>query len=477
MFDLKRDACGNIVRHKARLVAKGFSQVHGVDYQEVFSPVTKFETIRLLMGITASRDLEIHHIDIKTAFLCSDLDAEIYLTPPWLPPKLRALFNSESWNKKVWKLLKALYGLKQGSRAWNKTLRKLLQALGFKESRVDPSFYVRAGGSDTTYVLVYVDDLLVAAERISTLEKFKSELGEEFEIRDLGEVTLFLGIQIKRDRKSRTITLFQKNYTRVVLERFRMEPSKPNHVPLQKSLVTEIEHLTNYTDGPYTSCHEAPYRELMGSVMFLATTTRPDIMFAVSFLAKYMSSYSEVHWRAVKSLLRYLKGTQDMGLRFNADNTILGYTDSDWAGDTLTRKSRSGYVFQIGNVSLSWKSKQQSVVAASSVEAEYIAQAQAVREALWIRGMCQEFGLMDDKVPVTLYADNTGAIALANDIIVSNRSKHIDVVYHLTRDYVEKGMIALRYIPSELIVADGLTKALGSVKHNAFVEMLGMKTY
>ena len=251
-----------------------------------------------------------------------------------------------------------------------------------------------------------------------------------------------------------------------------MEGCKPNNVPLNRSLIPLMENANAQNEN---KPNKIPFRELMGCVMFLATSTRPDIMYAVSYLAKFMSTYGDVHCTAAKSLLRYLKGTQNMGLRFNADETVLGYTDSDWAGDTMTRNSRSGYVFQIGDTSISWKSKQQSVVAASSVEAEYIAKSHAVKESLWIRTICQEFDLLIDRKPFKVFADNTGAIALANDSIISNRSKHIDVSYHLIRDYVEMGKVILEYISTDLMVADGLTKALAAVKHKKFVEMLGLK--
>lgn len=279
----------------------------------------------------------------------------------------------------MWKLLKALYGLKQGSPAWNRTLRRLLKAIGFVLSKADPSLYVRLNGTETTFILVYVDDLLIAAQKLETIQGIKSELSTEFQIRDPGNVTMFLGIHIHRDRSTHRVFLSQENYTKTVLERFGMADCKVGNVPLRvetRQIVMDAE--SNNCDSHVSI--DVPYRKLVGSVMFLATTRRPDISFAISYLARYIHRYTHLHWTAAKSILRYLAGTKSIGIHLKGGEKIEGYTGSDWAGDIPTRKSTGGYVFKVGDGRFSWKVKLQSVVAASSVEAEYIAQAQAIRE-------------------------------------------------------------------------------------------------
>lgn len=252
-----------------------------------------------------------------------------------------------------------------------------------------------------------------------------------------------------------------------------MSGCKTNTVPLRpetRQLIADADNKVGSQDKS-----DVPFRELIGSVMFLSTTTRPDISFAVSYLARYMHGFSNVHCVAGKSLLRYLSGTPNIGLNFEGGEDIVGYTDADWARDLTTRKSTSGYVFKIGEGVFSWKSKLQSVVAAPSVEAENIAQAHAVREVLWIRAITIEFGLRGENKPIKIHGDSTGAIALAKDNAISPRLKHIDIVYHLTRDYFEMRFATLLYIPTGGMTADGMTKPLGPYKHKVFMDMPGTR--
>lgn len=236
-------------------------------------------------------------------------------------------------------------------------------------------------GIETALILVYVDDLLIAAKMVASVKGVKDALSREFQIWDLGDASTFLGIHIQRNRPARAIYPSQKNYAKTVLERFGMAYCKVNNAPLRpetRQIIMDAE----VQNGDNHVTIDVPYWELVGSLMFLATTTRPDISFPVSYLARFMHCYTNIHWMPTKSILRYWAGTKSVGIHVSGSAKLEGYCDSDWTGDVPTRNSTGGYVFKLGEGPFSWKVKLQSVVAASSVEAEYISKAQEIREAL-----------------------------------------------------------------------------------------------
>lgn len=321
----------------------------------------------------------------------------------------------------------------------------------------DPGLYIKhlSSNNHMIIVLVYVDDILIAARTKSEINWTKSALQLEFSIHDLGPAKWFLGIRIKRNREMREVIISQERYVEHILRTFGMEDCKARSVPFQYKVLDCKEY--------EKTMKTFPYRELIGAVMYLATTTRPDIMWSVSYLSRFVSKATAEHWIAAKGLLRYLKGTKNLGIKFSGGCSITGYVDADWAGDTEQRKSTGGYVFKIGTGLFSWQSKLQSVVAASSTEAEYIAVAQAVREALWIRKIAYDLKILPQG-GILLKCGNTGALSLSRDNIISSRSKHIDVTYHLTRDYVSKGAVRLEYLSTDDMIADMMTKPLTQQK-------------
>ena len=436
-------------------MTRGFSQVNGVDYIEVYSPVVKHETLRLVLAIVAEREMHLHQIDIKTAFIRSDLSEEIYLTPPELPTELHEKYQVKHWHGKAWRLLKAIYGLKQGARSWHITLSGALVELGFVASSFDPSLFYHNSNGMTILILIYVDDILIASKSMSAIEKFKRDVGRLFEIRDLGKASLFLGISILHSLEENCVYMHQASYIRQLLQRFGLTNCTPISTPMR----VDTFQLVSQADGKRNNCSDLfPYRELVGALLYLSTVSRPDISFSVSVLARSMHAYSEVHWMAAKNVLRYLKGTLGYAICYDGCTSIAGFTDSDWAGDIYTRKSTNGYIFKAGNAAVSWKSKLQSVVAHSTLEAEYIAQAFATKEALWLRGIGAELGIFNPEKPLPIFSDNLGAISLSKEGIVTHRTKHIGVAFHVTRDYIHKGLISLSHISSPKMPADMLTK-------------------
>jgi Reverse transcriptase (RNA-dependent DNA polymerase)/gag-polypeptide of LTR copia-type/Integrase core domain/GAG-pre-integrase domain len=445
VYKLKTDAQGNIERHKARLVAKGFRQVEGVDYEEVYAPVSKHSSLRTLLSLVAEGDLELHQLDVKTAFLNGELEEDIWLChPPGFeqgPPGTACKLN------------KALYGLKQAPRAWHLKLKEELLGMGFVESDADPSLFVLHYKDRSVYVLVYVDDMLVAGKQLSDVEHVKQMLLDIFDARDLSEATYFLGMEIERDRPAGSLKLSQKKYAGDVVARFGMLDARPASVPLNPGV-----KLSRSGEGAL-DLSACPYREVIGSLMYLSVCTRPDISQSVGALARYMSAPEKEHWDAAKAVLRYVKGTTSHGVVFGAGATgLVGYCDADYAGDLDTRRSTTGYVFVLNGGAISWSSRLQPTVAVSTAEAEYMSAASATKEALWLRKLFSTFGI--DVSPVQMLCDNQAAIKLIKHPIASLRSKHIDVQHHFVRERCAKGEVVFQYCTTDEMVADCMTKAL-----------------
>lgn len=449
VYKLKRDAAGNIDRFKARLVAKGFRQREGIDYEEVFAPVTKYATVRTVLATAAALDLEIHQLDIKTAFLNGELEETVYVAQP---PGYE-----ESGPGYSCRLNKALYGLKQAPRAWHLTLKEKLEAMGFTESSADPGLFTKASGTPAAiYLLVYVDDILITTVSGPGLTETKAAIMAEYDARDLGEATFFLGMDIMRDRSQRTIKLAQGRLTADLLTKYGMTEAKPTGTPLSTNtkLTADGEPLDVCTYG---------YAQLVGSLMYLSICTRPDISQAVGALARYMANPTVAHWQAAKTVLRYLAGTADFGITFGAGTPgLTAYCDADYAGNTDNRRSTTGYVFILHGGAITWSSRQQPTVAASTTEAEYMAAAAATKEALWLRKLLTDLGHTTDTIAIC--ADNQSAIKLLKNPIFSPRSKHIDVIWHFARERVARKEITFTYTKTDHMVADALTKPVPPTK-------------
>ena len=446
VFKIKRDATGNVERYKARLVAKGFHQREGIDYEEVFAPVSKYTTLRTLLALAASQDLEIHQLDIKTAFLNGELEEDVWIQQP---P------GYDNGNGMACHLHKSLYGLKQAPRAWHAKLKEELEAMDFRPSAADPALFVK-DGQPPIYLLTYVDDILIVTKDSSALADTKTKITTAFEARDLGAATCFLGMDIQRDRTARIITLTQSRIIRDLLEKYGMAECKPLVTPLSTAI-----KLTK--DGELLDTSTNTFAQLIGSLMYISVCTRPDIAQAVGALARYMAKPTVTHWQAAKGVLRYIAGTKDYGITFGGNGlTLEAYCDADYAGDIDTRRSTTGYVFILSGGAISWSSRLQPTVAASTTEAEYMAAAYAIKEALWLRTLLLELDM--EIGTVTINADNQSAIKLLKNPVFSMRSKHIDVIYHFARERVTRKDVTFKYIPTDKMVADALTKPLTSAK-------------
>ena len=457
VFKLKRNPDGTIDRYKARLVAQGFSQRPGFDYFEVFAGTPRFEAIRAVLALAACEDMHLRFIDVSNAFLNGEIDAEVYMRQP-------EGFERGGRNT-VLRLNKAIYGLKQASRQWKQKLVQILvDELGFKEIYSDASLYVFQKDGVRIIMPVYVDDGMMASTSKSLLDWCVVELSKRVKMRDLGESSFLLGMLIERDRSVRMLALSQRQYILDMLTRYRMDQCDSVKTPMNKN-AARLSKL----DGPQNDAERqemqlVPYGEAVGSLLYLARGTRPDIAYTVAFLARFVANPGRAHWQAVKHLFRYLQGTKDLrlvyrGERYDPEQIFRAFTDSAHGDSVDTGRSTSGYLLTIGGGAVSWSSRLQSLVAQSTTEAEYIAAVDAGREAVWMRNLLTELGYTLSG-PTVLHMDNQSSISVAKNPEHHGRMKHLDLRFFWLRDQVKAKLLVPAYVGTENMPADILTKAL-----------------
>ena len=460
VLKIKRNADGKIAKYKARLVAKGYSQVPGIDFEETYAPVGRTTSLRILLTIAATLDLEIHQADVEGAYLNGTLDVDIYMEyPEGVTPK-------KGCDGLL--LKKALYGLKQSGRTWWRELSNKLSTIGFHRLESDWGLYTRPKSrkEGLVIILVYVDDFVIAAETKGDIDKLLEKLKTFWKLSEMGEVSTILGMKVTRDRKNRQAFLTQPAYIDRLLERFPKHANYRNWAaPLGKTTVTDGE-----------SVALSPYQEIIGCLQWLAGCTRPDISYAASFLARHTANPLENHWEMALRTASYLAHTRDIGLRLGGmERTALeGWVDADWAGCHETRRSTTGYVFKLNNSPIVWCSRRQQTVASSTVEAEYIATAEAAREAVWLRNLLKELDFKMSR-PTILHVDNQGAMRLAINPSTHQRTKHIDIKHHLIRELIESNTVQLEYIVTGRQQADILTKPLPGPRHASNSTQLGLQ--
>uniref|UniRef100_A0A2N9GXG9 Integrase catalytic domain-containing protein n=1 Tax=Fagus sylvatica TaxID=28930 RepID=A0A2N9GXG9_FAGSY len=375
VYKIKTRADGSVERYKARLVARGFTQEYGIDYEETFAPVARLTSVRSLLAVAAVRHWPLFQMDVKNAFLNGDLLEEVYMQPPPGYP--------DSQNQ-VCRLRRALYGLKQAPRAWFAKFSSVVAQQGFTPSSYDSALFIRHTSTGITLILLYVDDMIITGDDTAGICDLQKFLSQQFEMKDLGTLSYFLGLEAG------------------------LTDSKTVSTPL------ELNVKLNTTDGEPLS-DATLYRQLVGSLIYL-TVTRPDLAYAVHLVSQFMSAPRSTHYAAVLRILRYIKGTLFHGLHFSAQSSLelRAYADADWAGDPTDRRSTTGYCFLLGSSLISWRSKKQSVVARSSTEAEYRALADATSELLWLRWLLADMGA-PQTTSTPIHCDNRSAIHIAHN--------------------------------------------------------------
>ncbi|RVX20813.1 Retrovirus-related Pol polyprotein from transposon TNT 1-94 [Vitis vinifera] len=445
IFKRKMKVDRSIDKYKARLVIKGYRQTEGLDYFDTYSPVTRINSIRMVLAITALRNLEIYQMDVKTAFLNGDLDEEIYMEQP-------EGFSAPGQEKKVCKLVKSLYGLKQAPKQWHEKIDNVMLSHGFKINECDKCVYVKDTKHGYVIVCLYVDDMLIVGSDDKMITSTKNMLNSRFDMKDMGLADVILGIKIKRT--SDELILSQSHYVDKILGKFDKDNSGVARTPVDVTL-----HLSK---NKGESVSQVEYSRVIGSLMYLMSCTRPDIAYAVSKLSRYTSNPGAKHWQGIIRVLKYLRFTRDYGLHYTRYPVVLeGYSDTNWISNVKDSKSHSGYVFTLGGATVSWKSSKQTVIARSTMESEFIALDKYGEEVEWLRHFLEDIPRWSKPVPpICIHCDSQSAIGRAQSNMYNGKSRHIRRRHNTIRQLLSTRVISVDYVKSKDNIADPLTKGL-----------------
>jgi hypothetical protein len=469
VFKVKRNADGSIKRYKACLVAQGFSQRPGINFDKTSAPTGKWAALRTIFALAALEDWELKSINISNAYLNGELrDVKVYMC------------QSEGFDNcnGTWAahLLKGLYGLKQGSRKWFKHLEEVLLQLGFSCICADGLIFIWANNNMRVICLVFVDNITFASKSKAKIAELKAAIAQHFKLCNLGPTTFQLGVEITCKRSQRTLHLSQRHYTQDLLECYGFVNSSPVLTPMDPSVSLTSAHAPS-TSEDKAFMRTVPYVSAVGALMYLAIAMRPDIAFAVGVLCRFMARPGPEHWKAVKHLFRYLRGTIDYRLTYapdaSAPKPFYAYSDADHGGNCNNGRSMSAYVVKIGSGAVSWMLRLQPIVALSTTEAEFIAAASAGQEVVWMRQLLGELGF-SIAGPSLLLLDNQSAIQVGKNLEHHGHMKHLDLRFFWLRNVVTAGQIALCYVPTAHMAADLLTKGLAQVKVAAAIAQLGL---
>ena len=455
IYKIKKDKLGNIDRYKARWVARGFTQVEGVDYDKTFSPTVSIKTVRIILALAAIKNWKLRHLDIKNAYLYGDLDRQLYMQQP---------IGFEIDNK-VCELKKGIYGLKQAGRQWHNKIKTELEKLGYKQLESDVCLFINNNNNNIiNMILIFVDDIIVVYNHDNIINKFITHLQNIFKLRDLGELSWFLGININisKDNKNNIIIKINQNqYIKNMLNKygFNNKSTKRSRIPIK---IKNNNDTNNNNNNNITNNYKFDYNSVTGSLLYAAIATRPDISYAVNYVCRYMSCPENNNFEDVANILRYLKTNDNLGLVYKNNNNnidLIAYSDADWGSDTTDRKSISGYVIYLGGNLISWSTQKQSIVALSTQHAEYIALSELCKEITWINNLLEEINLKLDK-PTLVRCDNAAAIAIAenNTNKYHKRTKHIDIKFHNVKDLYRDKKIEFEWISTKSMIADIFTK-------------------
>ncbi|CAI7836898.1 unnamed protein product [Closterium sp. NIES-54] len=451
VFRVKTKADGTINKFKARWVVRGFDQEHGRDFTETFAPVSRHTSLRILLAIAAMKEKNLRQIDVANAFLYAPVDAEIYV---------KLSHGSHGEPNQVCQLQESLYGIKQAPRLWQQYLHARLTRIGFKQLPHDQGMYRLTKGDDYILLIVYVDDLLYIGSTDNVTTWFEGELQRDLTLTVSSTVTQYIGLNIQEGESA--IYLNAAKYADTIAKRFSLTP-------------TTISTPYCYTAGN-NKAESAPlkpagirnYQRKLGCLLFAAVTCRPDLSYSASQLATYLKRPEAEHMAELDRALHYLVSTPMIGLIYHKSKTttpkLIGYVDTDHAGDPDNKRSRTGYIYRLEPIGpISWQSSKQEVIALSSTEAKYIALCSATKEGLYLHELLEEAKLA--QLPsFSLFYDNLSAICIANKNGFANRTKHIALQYFFVKDEIEKGRLELSYYPTSEMAADYLTKKLGKSK-------------
>ena len=421
------------------------------------------------MALVAHFDFDLHQMDVKTAFLNGNLEEEVYMKQP-------EGFSSSEGEHLVCKLKKSIYGLKQASRQWYLKFHEVITSFGFEENIMDQCIYQKVSGSKICFLVLYVDDILLATNDKGLLYEVKQFLSKNFDMKDMGEASYVIGIKIHRERSRGILGLSQETYINKVLERFNMKNCSPSVAPILKGDRFDLNQCPK-NDFEREHMKNIPYTSAVGSLMYAQVCTRPDIAFAVGVLGRYQSNPGIDPWRAVKKVMRYLQGTKDYMLMYRRTYSleVIGYSDADFAGCVDSRKSMSGYIFKRADGAVSWRSAKQTLTATSTMEAEFVSCFEASSHGVWLKSFISGLRIVDSiSRPLKLYCDNSAAVFMAKNNKSGSRSKHIDIKYLAIRERVREMKVVIEHISTELMIADPLTKGMPPKYFKDHVVQMGL---
>ncbi|GKA88016.1 putative ribonuclease H-like domain-containing protein [Tanacetum coccineum] len=425
---------GVVVRNKARLVAQGYRQEEGIDYDEVFAPVAMIEAIRIFLPFASYMGFIVYQMDVKSAFMYGIIDEE------------------------------ALYVLHQAPRSWYATLSTFLEQSGYRRGTIDKTLFIKKEKNDIMLVQVYVDDIIFGSTKKSWCDEFEALMKSRFQMSSMGELTFFLGLQVKQ--KEDGIFISQDKYVSEILKKFDFISVKTASTPTKT-------HKPLVKDEEVADVDVHLYRSMIGSLMYL-TASRPDIMFVVCACSRFQVNPKTLHLQAVKRIFRYLKGKPKLGLWYPRESSfdLVAYSDSDYGGANLDKKSTIGGYQFLGHRLISWQCKKQPIMATSTKEAEYVAAANCCGQVLWIQNQMLDYGF--NLMKTRIYIDNESTICIVKNPDFHSKTKHIEIRHHFIRDAYEKKLIQLLKIHTDNNVTDLLTKAFDVSRLNFLIVSIRM---
>jgi hypothetical protein len=472
VFRIKRNPDGSVIKYKSRLCACGNHQTEGIDYGNIYSPVARVETFRIFLVIMAARKMHDSKMDCVAAFLNGILKRLVYMKQP------PGYVNPEFPNH-VLRLVKNLYGLKQAPRIWHQALDKFLKSIGFTSNAADPCLYFKWTNGALSMISLHVDDLAIACDKESDLILLKSQLNNQYQMTDEGRIKHHLGMDIDYDRSTGSIYMSNRSYISSLLSSYNMQDALPVSTPMDTNTLSASD--CPLPGSPqHLAMQKVPYRECVAKLASLARTVRPDLTYSVNAVSRYMANPGHIHWNAVKRILRFLKSTPDQPLDLTQRDKINPlslscYVDANYAGDTDTSRSTSGYIIYLGSALVSWSSQLQSTIATSSTHSEHLATYYSITDVVWHRNLLESLSLLSPG-PTVLHGDCQPSLNLANDHMVTKGSKHYDVKLRFINEVISSGSVITKHISGLSNPADLFTKPLSAAPFYKHSTSLGLSS-
>jgi len=438
---------------KARLVAKGCQQKEGEDFISTYSPTAQSDSLRITIAIASINKWNLKQLDIKAAYLNADLNETIYVKIPK---------GDKNYNKnKVWLLKKALYGLKQAGRMWNEEITNYLKSIGFKQYKSDKCLFGKynKGNKLIGLLTLYVDDILITGEDYE-IKNIIKKLKNKYTISKESDARKIIGINIYKTKDGYKIN--QEDYINKIINNYNMNKTKIIKYPCRKISNEERKNAKPVDVGKYKS--------LLGSLLYIAIKSRPDITYAVNQASRNCEHPTTIDYKALLLILQYLKSTINKSIYYNGKNRLVGFSDADYANDEATRRSVSGYIFLLGNSPISWKSQIQRNVTLSTAEAEFVSLTECAKHGIWLKNLFEE--ITNKNVLIKIKVDNKACIAIAEDENAKGRCKHIDTRYKFIQEKIKEKNIKLEYISTNDMLADPLTKPVSGINIKKFNDII-----